>query len=99
MPRYHIEYRRDARLQVDKLTKRQQVMVLDAVERQLTWEPLVRTRNRKPLEDSELGGWELRIRDLRAYYDVFEEQRIVRVLAVGLKVRDQVLIDSKLVRP
>ena len=99
MPRYQIEYRQSAHLQALKLTKRQQVTLADAVERQLSWEPLVETRNRKPLEDSELGGWELRIGDLRAYYDVFEDQRIVRVLTVGVKVRDLVLIDGRLVRP
>src|SRR3954471_3527004 len=99
MSRYRIEYRRDARLQVEKLPKRQQVTLLDAVDRHLTWEPLVETRNRKPLEDSELGGWELRVGDLRAFYDVFEERRIVRVLMVGVKVRDLVLIDGKLVHP
>lgn len=99
MPQFQIEYRHTARLQVQKLTKRQQVTLADAVERHLSWEPLVETRNRKPLEDSELGSWELRIGDLRAYYDVFVEQRIVRVLLVGVKVRDLVLIDGKLVRP
>ena len=99
MPRYQIEYERAARRHIGRLAKRQQVALVDAIKRNLTWEPLVQTRNRKPLEDSELGGWELRVGDIRAYYDVSAEEQIVWILAVGIKVGDLVSIDNKLVRP
>src|SRR4051812_37452666 len=81
MPRYKIEYELGASRQIEKLTKRQRVTLLDAIHRNLTWEPLVQTRNREPLDDSEVGGSELRVGDLRAYYDVSEEEQIVWILA------------------
>jgi mRNA-degrading endonuclease RelE of RelBE toxin-antitoxin system len=99
MEPYRIEYRHDARLQVQALPKHQQVMLLGKIREQLTSQPQVQTRNRKPLESSALGSWELRAGDLRAYYDVIEEERVVRILTVGVKMRDLVLIDGKLVRP
>src|SRR4051812_25614822 len=99
MDPYRIEYRHDARLQVQALPKHQQVMLLDKIREQLTSHPQVQTRNRKPLESSALGSWELRAGDVRAYYDVIERERLVRILTVGVKVRDLVLIDGKLVRP
>ncbi len=99
MERYRIEYRHDARLQIHALPRHQQVMLLDKINEQLTSQPRLQTRNRKPLESSALGSWELRAGEIRAYYEIIEEERLVRILTVGVKVRDLVLIDAKLVRP
>jgi len=44
--------------------------VVDAVEVQLRNEPLVPTRNRKPMRANAFATFELRIGSLRAYYDV-----------------------------
>ena len=54
------------------LTARQQVTVLDTVERQLARQPNTETRNRKPMRPNPLAPWELRIGNLRVYYDVDE---------------------------
>ena len=43
-----------------------------------------------------VAPWELRVRDLRVYYAVSETpQRVVVVMAVGVKVRERVLIAGK----
>ena len=39
-----------------------------------------------------LAAWELRIGDLRVYYDVTEAPQTVTVIAVGIKRRNRVFI-------
>lgn len=39
-----------------------------------------------------LATWELRIGNLRVYYDVSEEDALVSILAVGVKVHNRVFI-------
>ena len=70
--------------------------MLDAVARQLVYEPAVGTRNRKPLRANALAPFELRIGDLRVYYEVTDDpHRVVVVKAVGIKVRDRVQIGGE----
>ena len=48
--------------------------------------PTVETRNRKLLRPNPVAPWELRIGDLRVFFDVEEEpDAVVHVRAVGLK--------------
>jgi mRNA-degrading endonuclease RelE of RelBE toxin-antitoxin system len=61
-------------------------LILDAVEAQLSHEPLIETRNRKPLRPNPIAPWELRVGDLRVFYEVSaEEPGVVNILAVGQK--------------
>jgi mRNA-degrading endonuclease RelE of RelBE toxin-antitoxin system len=90
---YEIEYSPEAESHFRALTARQQATVLDTVDRELAHQPTVETKNRKPMRPNSLAPWELRIGDLRVYYHVEEEpRRSVYIRAVGIKVRDQVLI-------
>src|SRR5437870_2223712 len=60
-------------------------------------EPAVETRNRKSLRPNALASWELRVGDLRVYYDVQEDpEQQVNVAAIGIKVRSRVLIAGRL---
>ena len=60
--------------------------MLATVEAQLVHEPLVETRNRKPLRPNPIAPWEFRIGDIRVFYDVSAgEPGVVNVLAVGQK--------------
>lgn len=81
------------------LTARQRSAVLSAIEIQLTHQPTTQSRNRKPMDPDKrfyVAPWELRVRDLRVYYAVSETpQRVVVVMAVGVKVRERVLIAGK----
>ncbi|WP_332995964.1 type II toxin-antitoxin system RelE/ParE family toxin [Scytonema sp. PRP1] len=75
------------------LSARQQVIVLDTVDEQLMYQPTVETKNRKPMRPNPLAPWELRIGDLRVYYDVEDEpEPVVYINAVGVKERNQVRI-------
>jgi hypothetical protein len=78
------------------LTAGQRVAVLDAIERRLTHEPLIETRNRKPLRPNPIAPWELRAGTLRVFYDVSEGPLpTVRVLAVGVKDRNVLRIGGQ----
>lgn len=73
-------------------------MVFDAVDEQLTHQPAAETRNRKPMRPNALAPWELRLGDLRVYYDVeVDPERLVTVLAVGVKERNRVLIAGEVI--
>ena len=58
---------------------------MDAIEIQLANEPTVETRNRKQLRPNELAEWELRVGSYRVFYDVFAEDEVVKVVAIGYK--------------
>jgi hypothetical protein len=60
--------------------------VLATIEAQLAHEPLVETRNRKPLRPNPIAPWELRIGDIRVFYEVNAGQpSVVNILAIGQK--------------
>src|SRR5437763_14538459 len=96
---YRIEYSPEAEDHLRALTARQQATVLDTADLQLTHEPNVETRNRKPMRPNPLAPWELRIGNLRVYYDVIEPPgRKVLVRAVGVKIRNEIQIGGEVVR-
>lgn len=85
------------------LTARERSTVIDAIENQLSHEPLVETRNRKLLRPNPIASWELRAGALRVFYDVATTEvpagtaSVVRVLAVGKKERNVLRIGGKVV--
>jgi hypothetical protein len=84
---------------LDGLKKYQQVRVADAIERQLTYEPTVETRNRKPLEPNPIAPWELRVDQVRVFYEVNEEpEPIVHIHAIGVKVGNRLQIGGEEVK-
>ena len=84
---------------VIEYSPRRQRIVVEAVDRQLLNEPDVETRNRKPMRPNPVAPWELRIGDLRVYYEVSDEpQPTVTVLAIGVKERDRVRIGGEIIK-
>jgi hypothetical protein len=69
---YTIEYSPETDGHLRVLTARQRTLVFDMVDRQLAHQPLIETRNRKPMRPNPVAPWELRIGNLRVYYDVVE---------------------------
>ena len=93
---YRIQYSPETDQHLRYLTARQRSMVFDGVDEQLRHEPAVETRNRKPMRPNPLAPWELRIAEIRVYYDVEEEpEELVTVLAVGIKDRNRVIIGGE----
>ena len=93
---FRIEYDPATEGHLAALTARQAAIVLDTIPRQLTHQPTVVTRNRKPLRPNPLAPWELRIGTLRVYYDVEDApEPKVLIRAVGVKDRNRVLIGNE----
>jgi mRNA-degrading endonuclease RelE of RelBE toxin-antitoxin system len=100
---YDIRFGDEAAEHMAELTARQRARVLDAVDRQLLHEPTKETRNRKRMQPDKtpfIAPWELRVDELRVYYDVEEEPRaVVKITAVGIKVRNRILIAGREIEP
>lgn len=93
---YRIEYSPATDEHLRLLTARQRSIVFDVVDEQLSHQPAVETRNRKPMRPNPLAPWELRIGELRVYYEIAEDpEAVVTIVAVGVKQRDRILIGGK----
>ena len=68
-------------------------MIVNGIEVQLAHEPLVETRNRKHLRANPLAPWELRVRQMRVFYEV-DEPGIVTILAIGRKRGNRLYIEG-----
>lgn len=97
--KYRIEYSPETEDHFRILTKRQQTTILDMVEKQLRYQPTVETRNRKPMRPNPIAPWELRIGNLRVYYDIEDDpEYVVYIRAVGIKDRNNVRIGKKVIK-
>ena len=96
--RYTIVYARDIYEHIDTVERRCHRLIKKTIEERLTITPDRQTRNRKPLE--ELPGpfgstWELRFgpnNRFLVFYEVAAENRTVRILAIGVKDKNRLLI-------
>jgi mRNA-degrading endonuclease RelE of RelBE toxin-antitoxin system len=88
---YTIGIRPPAKAELDRFRVTDQRRITDAIRSNLSYDPTVPSRNRKPLPDLRPGFehqgevWELRVGEYRAFYDVSEADRAVRVRAVRYK--------------
>lgn len=93
---YLIEFAESVKDHLRQLTARDRALLFDEIEKQLLHEPLVETRNRKPLRPNPIAPWELRVGELRVFYEVPEgEPARVRILAIGEKRGNSLWIGSK----
>lgn len=71
---------------------------MDTVDEQLLHQPTIETQQRKPMRPNPIAPYELRIGNLRVYYDVEEEPEfVVNIRAIGIKIRHQVRIGKEIV--
>jgi mRNA-degrading endonuclease RelE of RelBE toxin-antitoxin system len=94
---FEIEFTQTASDHVRAYRKFEQRVILDAVEEQLRHEPTTETRNKKPLGGNALSDWELRVGQLRVFYDIVteEDRQIVKVKAVGHKDHNTLYIGGE----
>ena len=96
--RFRIEYARATIAQLKALTARQQSIVLEGATRYLSVDPMIESRNRKLMRPNMLAPWELRLGNLRVYFDVvIDPEPVVVVLAVGVKERNAVRIGKAVI--
>jgi PHD/YefM family antitoxin component YafN of YafNO toxin-antitoxin module len=78
------------------LTARDRATAIAAIDRQLRHQPLAETRNRKRLRPNPVAPWELRVGQLRVFYEVIGgESGVIRILAMGRKQRIMLKVAGK----
>ena len=75
-------------------------LIRETVQEQLSFEPDVETRNRKPLRQPAgfEAQWELRFgpdNRFRVFYEIDRKNRTVSILAIGVKERDRLFIGGE----
>jgi mRNA-degrading endonuclease RelE of RelBE toxin-antitoxin system len=70
---------------------REQRIILDGIRRFLDVDANVQSKRRKRLRPNPLTPWELRVGQYRVFYEIPQEE-LVRVLAVGHKVHNDLFI-------
>lgn len=85
MARHLIQLTDEAKLDLAWSAAPERKVILDGIREQLVWEPVVQTRNRKPVRDESPPRWELRVGKYRVLYEVDEASSVVRIGAVGYK--------------
>lgn len=98
--RYTITYADEIYEHLQAMEPEHYSLIESEVEAQLAFQPLVETRNRKPLKRPVSFGadWELRLgpgNRFRVFYEVDTNVRIVRVLAIGVKDRKRLQIGGE----
>ncbi len=92
---FTIQFTHEAIADLRALRKHEVQWIVDEIETQLVFEPTIATRNRKQLRPNQLAEWELRIGEFRVFYDVTPADAVVKVIAVGRKIGNRLLIHGK----
>jgi len=93
--KFQIKYTEDALEDLESFRKYDQTLILDTIDRQLTHQPSVATRNRKRLRPNRVSEWELRIGRFRIFYDVLGDEQLVKIVAVGYKEGSRLFIHGE----
>jgi hypothetical protein len=99
-PQYRLIYAEETFQHLVAIERRHHSLIRQTIEQQLSYEPNVRTRNRKPLiKLSRFGeAWELRFGPdnmFRVFYRIEERESCVRILAIAEKVGSKLYIGGK----
>lgn len=92
---YAIKFSKPAYRHLEGFRRFDRNRILDNIKKQLIYRPNEETRNKKLLRKNPLADWELRIDPHRIFYDIDETKRIVRILAIGIKGREKIIIDGE----
>jgi mRNA-degrading endonuclease RelE of RelBE toxin-antitoxin system len=103
-PAYEVIFDTLALDHMDAIESKYHALIRRTVDEQLSQEPDVPTRNRKPLlrETVIAATWEVRCgpgNRFRIFYDVHRDQRLVVVLAIARKVRNQLFAGKEKFEP
>ena len=93
-----IKFTDEAKEDFRYFSKAHQKLILNEIEKQLTYQPQIETRNRKPLRENPVASHELRIDRIRVFYNIYEEEGVVDIVAVGWKKHNELYIKGKKVK-
>jgi mRNA-degrading endonuclease RelE of RelBE toxin-antitoxin system len=99
-PEFTLVYADEVKLHLRVIEKKHHSLIRSEIETQLLHEPDVETRNRKPLQRPvEFGAdWELRLgpdNRFRVFYQIDAENQEVRILALGIKDRNRLIVGGE----
>ena len=85
---------------LDVVERKYHPLIQKTLDEQLVYEPDRQTRNRKPVEQPApfAATWELRFgpgNRFRVFYDVDRVERVVWILAIGVKERERLFIGGE----
>jgi len=92
---FRIEFTPEAIDDLRLLRKHDQQMIVSEIEGQLPHQAAQETRNRKRLRPNQLAEWELRLGDFRVFYDIDQENAVVKIEAVGYKQGSKLFVHGK----
>ena len=69
MATYRIEVTEEAKTDLSHYTAFERKLIVSGIREQLADQPLIETKNRKPLRDNPIASWELRIGKYRVFYE------------------------------
>ena len=92
MSTYRIEVTEEAKTDLSHYTAFERKLIVSGIREQLTDQPLIETKNRKPLRDNPIASWELRIGKYRVFYEVDDTVQMVSIVSVGHKEHNVLLI-------
>jgi mRNA-degrading endonuclease RelE of RelBE toxin-antitoxin system len=92
---FAIELTTPAKEHLRQFRKRDQRIIIEAIAVQLTHEPDQPTHQRKQLDENALAPWELRVGDIRIFYDVSRQEGNVVVLAIGEKHHNRLRVGGE----
>ncbi len=98
--RYEIVFDELALESMAQIEDKYDSVIRDAIETQLAFEPDIETRNRKPLKelDALAATWELRCgpnNRFRIFYDIDPDERVVTILLIAVKIRNQLWVGKE----
>ena len=99
-PKFELVFAPEIVGHLDAIERKFHRLIQKTIDEQLTYTPERETRNRKPVEQPSPFGatWELSFGPnicFRVFYEVDNDEHTVQVLAIGVKERNQLLIDGE----
>lgn len=93
--KYTIVFSDIARDHLRRMTAYERTKVVATISQQLSAQPFMKSRNRKPLRANPIAPWELRVGKQRVFFGAnADDQTVVEVLAIGEKRGNAVFIDG-----
>ncbi|MGH7494688.1 MAG: type II toxin-antitoxin system RelE family toxin [bacterium] len=93
--KFRVEFAESAFEDLAWFRKHERILILDAIEAKLQFQPMMETRNQKNLRENVLSRWELRVGNFRVFYYVNESTSIVDITAVGYKEHGKLFIRGR----
>jgi mRNA-degrading endonuclease RelE of RelBE toxin-antitoxin system len=92
---YDIQFTPEAFEDLQLYRKFEQKQIVEGIKTQLQHQPSAETRNRKQLRPNALAEWEQRIDRFRVFYDIDEDERSVKIVAIGHKEGNRLFIHGE----